>query len=98
MGTPALAHLMGAYFHLDWAEEFDGDPWRAVGAYLAGTPDLAPELAGEIGGVLESNPSDDEVQRYLASLGSCFTPTAAEGGYRGWLTEVARRVSEATSK
>ena len=97
METPALEHLVGAYFHLDWADEFDDDPWRALDAFISGTPDLAPRVPEEVSALLRELPTDDEVGAYLAALGSAFTPSREDSGYRGWLTEVARRVREATT-
>ena len=40
--TPALAHLLGGYFHQDWAVEFRDDEWAAVTAFVTGSPSLAP--------------------------------------------------------
>jgi hypothetical protein len=95
--TPALAHLMGAYFHQDWADEFDGDFRAAVDVFVAETPDLPRLLPAEVEQVLSLHTDDDSVEQYLGSLGCEYTLLPGEGGYRGWLTEIARRVREATS-
>ena len=91
MNTPALAQLMGAYFHQDWYDEHQ-DEWATLRDFLDGEPQLLPLLPGEIDRVLSEHPTDDQVRDVLLDLGSCYTTTDAEGGYRGWLREIARRV------
>ncbi len=53
---------------------------------------------GEIDQVLDEMPTEDTVDSFLKSLGSCYTTTPEEGGYRGWLTEVSLRVAAATGQ
>ena len=95
MDTPALAQLVGAYFHQDWMLDHD-DEWAVINDFIKGERALAPQLPDEVASVLIVYSSDPEVQAYLLHLGSCYT-TRDPAGYRGWLTEVARRVREATT-
>ena len=94
--TPALKRLSGAYYHQDWMLLEDNE-WDVLKDFLDHEPDLAPFLSGEIESVLDQFEGDDEVRDYLFGLGSCFTTTAEDGGYRGWLAEVGRRSRSAAS-
>ena len=87
METPALRLLMAAYFHLDWYDEHQ-DEWANLNDFLTGES-LAAQLPTDIDNVLIAFESDDEVHRFLDSLGSCYV--AEQGEYRAWLQEVARR-------
>lgn len=97
MDTPALAHLVSAYFHQDWMHEF-ADEWASVDAFVTGAPDLAPGLPDDVARVLIEHPSESAVEEYLDALGCEYTADPATGGYRAWLTEIARRVTAATSR
>ena len=97
MQTPSLEHLMSAYFHQDWYEEH-GDEWANLQDFVEGEPELAPRLPIEIEQVLAHLPTDDRVDAYLRSLGSYYTTTPEEGGYRGFLQEIARRVQTALAR
>ena len=96
MNTPALAHLAGAYFHQDWGLDAE-DEWDVIDDFVRGTPDLAPLLPAEIDLLIAAAVTEDELMTHLDALGCEFTGQARYGGYRGWLTEVARRVREATT-
>ena len=91
MSSPALEHLVDAYFHQDWFAEHQ-DEWANVQDFIDREPAFAPLLPGEIGQVLADLTSDDQVKAYLDELGSCYTTSDGQGGYREWLREVARRV------
>ena len=54
METPALRHLMGAYFHQDW--NLDGTEAEVIDSFLTGEPQYAPLIAGEIEAVLAEHP------------------------------------------
>ncbi|MFC6287605.1 contact-dependent growth inhibition system immunity protein [Nocardioides sp. GCM10027113] len=97
MTTPALEHLVGAYFHQDWADEFDDDPDRAVDAFVRDSPTVAPRLPREVDELLLKLSNEDSIHSHLASLGSHFTPAPEDGSYREWLASVANRVRAATS-
>ncbi len=96
MNTPALEHMVGAYFHQDWYDEF-GDEWKAVDAFIAGSPSHVAHLPAEVEDLLSHTDSEGALEAYLDSLGCEYTPTSEQGGYRGWLTEIARRVEAATA-
>ena len=93
--TPALAHLVGGYFHQDWAYEFSNDEWDAVEAFISSSS-LALQLRGEIERLFDEDPSEEALEAHLDGLGCDFTSQDEYGGYGGWLAEVARRVGEAT--
>jgi hypothetical protein len=93
MDNPALAHLAGAYFHLDWAEEFDNE-WTAVDAFAKGSADLAPGLPREVDQLLTDCPTDADVSAYLCSIGSALTGPEDGGSAREWLRAIARRVED----
>ena len=92
MNTPALEHLMGAYFHQDFHDLYGG-AWQTLEAFAADSPDEATRLPAEIAFVLSAHSSDDALEGYLDELGCEYRPQPGEGGYRGWLEEIARRVS-----
>jgi hypothetical protein len=87
--APALAQLMGAYFHQDWYDSGTEDD--VVDSFLRDEPHLAPHLADEIAGTLSTYPADHELDAYLRSLGSAYNPARAFGSTRAWLREIARR-------
>ncbi|MFC6287604.1 contact-dependent growth inhibition system immunity protein [Nocardioides sp. GCM10027113] len=97
MEAPALAQLIGGYFHQDWTDEF-ASVAEAVSAFISNTPDLAPELPAEIKELLRDTSTDAEVESYLDGLGNQYTVREGEGGYRGWLASIAARVRAATSQ
>jgi hypothetical protein len=90
MNTPALEHLMGAYFHQDFHDLYGG-VWETLEAFAADSPNEACRLPGEIAGLLGSHPSEDAIDDYLDRLGCEYQPRPEDGGYRGWLEEIARR-------
>jgi len=92
--TPALENLLGAYFHQDWFDEH-GDEWATLDDFIDGEPALAPLLPGEIRQLLAEHADEASLEARLFSLGSCYVTSPTEGGYRGWLTEIARRVTAA---
>jgi len=95
--TPAFWQFAGAYLHQDWAE-VHGDEWRALDSFIAGEPHLAPSLPEEIEQILREHRSEAELATFVDGQGAAFLPSADQGGYHGWLTEVARRVRAATGQ
>lgn len=92
MDTPTLKHLMGAYFHQDF-EEVDGGAQQALSAFLADGPDKAAALLREIADVLHRFPAEADVDTFLTGLGCAYWAPPEEGGYRGWLTDIAAYVA-----
>ncbi|MBA8804755.1 hypothetical protein FB382_003046 [Nocardioides ginsengisegetis] len=92
MHTPALEHLVGAYFHQDWYTEHE-DEWLTLRDFLEGEPHLAPLLPGEIKQLLIAMPSEADIEAHLSALGSCYTVDPGTT-YRDWLVEVAARTEE----
>ncbi len=94
--APAFWHFAGAYLHQDWPEEY-GDPWRALAAFVTDEPALAAAMPDEIEHALQDNGSEEGLAAFVIVQGAAFVPGPDDGGYRGWLTEVARRVRVATA-
>jgi hypothetical protein len=95
MTTTPLEYLLGSYFHQDLHEVY-GDEWGALDQFIVNDPHRLAGLPEEIDGLLASKVSEGELREYVTAVGAEFRP-GGEGGYRGWLTEIARRVREATS-
>lgn len=92
METPALDHLLGAYFHQDWRQ--DGTEREVVGTFVADEPDLAAALPHEVDALLSDVPGDAELERILREKGSYYMPTVGTGGYRPWLHAIADQVRQ----
>lgn len=88
---PALAQLMGAYFHQDW--DLDSpDEWAVLEMFIAGEPALASALPDEIDSVLAAGPDEDQLKELVIDrLGGSFLADWDGGTYRGWLAEIASR-------
>ena len=97
LDTPALRLLAGAYFHQDWMID-SNDEWAVLREFVDGEPHLAPDVPREVAEVLARFPTEGALEEYLRGLGSYYTTSPEEGGYRGWLIEIARRVSEGTGQ
>lgn len=95
MKTPRLKEMMGAYFHEDFFE-VHGGVWETVDAYVTDDPIDASKLPNEIDWTLEQYPDEQDLRKYVRGLGCSYRVQPEDGGYRGWLTEIARRVTEAT--
>ena len=96
-GAPHLAHLMGAYFHQDW-DLNHADEWAVLSDFIQKEPHRARPLAAEIDQVLAELGSEEELKRLVIDqLGGYFLADWDGGTYRGWLTEMARRVRGSSS-
>ena len=91
----ALSHFVRAYVNDDWPFSY-GDVWAAVDDFVRGAPSDARLLPAEIQHVL-TDLDDQQLQQMLHALGLGYLPESGEGGYRGWLAEVSRRVAAATA-
>ena len=83
-----LRQLIGAYFH-----DVYGGVWHTVDAFIADDPIESARLPDEIAWALTAFPTEAATESYVTSLGCSYQPQRGDGGYRGWLTEIARRVS-----
>ena len=93
--VPALAHLMGAYFHQDW--DLDGDEWDVIDLFVRQEPDSAGVLPAEIEATLAAFPDESDLRSFvLDDLGACYLADVDGGTFRGWLTQIADRVRAAT--
>ena len=88
--TPTLDHFVENYVHEDWAD-LGGTVWSAVRLFVAESP-KAPQLPDDVDRFLREHPDEAEAEAYLDALGIGYLPGPDEGGYRGWLAEVAERV------
>ncbi|MEJ7832037.1 MAG: contact-dependent growth inhibition system immunity protein [Nocardioides sp.] len=96
MRPPGFWHFAGVYVNEDWPFAY-GDVWAALDAFIAESPDLAAKLVDEIRMVLTALSTEDELRDYVLGQGAAYAPGPEDGGYRGWLLEVARRVASACS-
>ena len=88
---PALTQLLGAYFHQDWADEFETDT-SALAALVTGEPkSRLAEGAKEIELLLNSHLSESDLGAVLVEhIGCYFEPASIGFGQVDWL----RRVQE----
>lgn len=85
--------LCQGYLNLDWSEDYDGDAWTAVSAFIAAEPDSAL-LASEVSSVLKTHDTEEAVRNFVRKeLDPGYLPEADGWTYRAWLAEVARRVA-----
>lgn len=92
--TPALAHLVGAYFHQDWFD-FYPDEDAAVDAFIAESDDLVAALPDEIAWVLATFRTAADLEAYLDSQHCDYIPPEGVDAYPAWLTQIADRVRRA---
>ena len=94
--VPALANLMGAYFHQDW--DIYGDEWDVIDVYVRNDPQTAAgALVSDIEATLAAFQDEAELRSFiLDDLGACYLADADGGTYREWLTQIAARVRAAT--
>lgn len=94
--TPALAKLMGAYFHQDW--DTYGDEWDVIDVFVRDQPHQAAPLIADIEATLAALTDEAELRAFLLNdLGACFVADADGGTYREWLTQIADHVRVATA-
>ena len=86
---------MGAYFHQDFYV-VHGGVWETVQAFVADDPEGALHLPTEIRSTLERYPDEQSCESLLDELGCEYSPQPGDGGYRGWLSEIARVVEAPT--
>ena len=90
----SLDYFLGTYFHQDFNDEFGS-------ARVLLTPSWHRSPTRQPGPrpdprVLRAHPTEQELETYLEDLRCQYLPGESEGGYRGWLSEIARRVEAAT--
>ncbi|UFN46402.1 contact-dependent growth inhibition system immunity protein [Nocardioides okcheonensis] len=91
-----LRHLMAAYFHQDWMDEYD-DSWeRAVDDFLDRSPDRAAAAAGQIDALLAEGLDPGSLGRRLNDLGNYRHAGDEPDAYATWLRSVAIRLREAS--
>lgn len=95
IATPALGHLVGAYFHQDWTAEYDNQA-QAVDTFICGSPTWSSPVITEIETLCEALPEERALYEHLLALGCEFGIHSGLETYRGWLTEIVRRVQAAT--
>jgi hypothetical protein len=95
METPALYQLMGGYLHQDF--DLVGDVDENVDLFASDSPALAARLPQEIEWALATYTTEEELEDLCDRMGCELVPLEGEGGYRGWLTEIAVRVRQASA-
>ena len=91
----ALAQLMGAYLNED-VFDFYPDVWSAVDAYIAEAPEQASAAAAALSQLL-SELDEPALEAWCRAAGCGYVPEGREGGYVGWLSSVAARLSTVTA-
>lgn len=93
--VPALAHLMGTYFHQDW--DVDGTEWDVIDLFVREEPAYASVLPAEIDETLAAFSDESDLRSFvLDDLGACYLADADGGTFRTWLIQIADRVRAAT--
>lgn len=86
---------MNGYFHQDWKTY--GTELEVVDQFMSDMPSVRDSLADEIDSLLEQDPSEDDLERWLSVMGCEYMPPAAAAGrYRAWLVRVGTRAREAS--
>ena len=91
-----LRHLMAAYFHQDWWEEYDGSWVGAVDDYARRAPERVPCLLTEIDALLAAVPDEPTLGRTLTELGNYRSVGESPTAYRDWLRDIRAHLSSAS--
>lgn len=83
-----LRHLMTAYFHQDWWDEYGGSWSAGVSDFARRSPDRVPGLITEITALLESDPSEADAAGLLKELGNYRAPTTSPTAHLDWLHSI----------
>ena len=92
--TPAMWQFDRGPICIRTGRRTSEDDWAALDAFMEGAPELVSKLPAEIAWILEQHSSEEELRSYVDGQGRCFVPRPEDGGYRGWLEEVARRAAQ----
>lgn len=86
---PALAQILGCYFHQDWTDEFDSDA-IALEAIVRGEPKSQLCAAiHEIDDLLSGDYSESKLRQILTKeIGCNFEPAVKGRSYVDWLQYV----------
>ena len=87
-----LRHLMSAYFHQDWVDEYVGSWQDAVDDFVRRSPDRVVPAATQADALLTEPLSNDELGRRLYDLGNYRHAGDEPDAYASWLREVAERL------
>ena len=80
-----LRHLMAAYFHQDWWDEYDGSWESGVHDFARRSPQRVPGLLHDIDTLLDEQLTDDELGRRLDDLGNYRHPGDSPSAHIVWL-------------
>jgi hypothetical protein len=91
---PTLRHLLGAYLHQDWADEFP-TVWEGVTAFMRDEPAMVDPLRADVDTLLAEGRSEDALRRLLVD--ECGIGYWAPGdglSFSEWLAELRARLTQ----
>ncbi|MFC5177899.1 contact-dependent growth inhibition system immunity protein [Nocardioides taihuensis] len=94
MTSPGVGHLMGAYFHQDYALDC-GDDLGAADAFVADEPEMSESLVSDIVETLKMYRTSGEMKEYLLQQGCAYYPSRFDGDYVAWLAALRDHVLQA---
>lgn len=90
-----LAHLLGAYFHQDWALD-DPDADAVVRRFRRAEPDaLVRRARADVARLRDGPLSDAELEELFGRLGGSYSPARDGLTARGWLARVGELLGRA---
>jgi len=91
MALPALADLMGGYFHQDW--DTYGTEDEVVDQFMTDQASLRDLLEPEISRMLGFELPEERLTQIVTDLGAEYDPTAKYGSARAWLEAIRSRAA-----
>lgn len=90
---PALAQLLGAYFHQDWDLD-DPNADAVVRRFLRSeSAETVRRAREDVAHMLSSTRTDAQLEAMTAQLGSIYLPTADGLTTRAWLTRIGEMLA-----
>lgn len=89
-----LQHLMAAYFHQDWWEEYDGSWLAALADYVDGAPERVSGLVADISMLLSADPTEEEVPTALEKMGNYRSAGSPPTAHIDWLRDILSEVHD----
>ena len=89
-----LQHLMAAYFHQDWWEEYDGSWLAALADYVDRAPERVSGLVANISMLLSGDPTEEEVATALEKIGQLSLRWKPPTAHIDWLRDILSEVHD----